>query len=176
MLLGPNDFPFAVVGERCFLKADPPRKRTIGGIELPVSSQLRPFTATLLDAGLQARDRLHDHGIQIGDRVWFGKFAGVVEEWDHVIAGDHTLPEDAYDWAFDSAEPGEATRYVCRKTGAVRAVEGIVVLNADDILASQELAERLRSGDVSYMRGTAVTDGRVQHVVVERSATANGHA
>lgn len=176
MLLGPRDFPFAVVGERCLVKADPPRKRTVGGIELPVTSQLRPFTGTLLDAGLQARDKLHDHGVQLGDRVWFGKFAGIVEEWDHVIEGDHTLPDDAYDWAFESAEPGDATKYRCRKTGALRAVEPFVVLNAEDILSSQQLAERLRSGEVEYRRGEQIATGRVQHVIVERSVSANGHA
>ncbi len=175
-MLGPNDYPFAVVGERCLIRADPPRKKTIGGIELPAGSQLRPFTGTVRDAGLQARDKMHDHGIKIGDRVWFGKFAGVVEEWDHIIEGDHTLPDDAYDWAFESAEPGEVTKYVCRKTGAVRAIEPFVVLNVDDLLASQELAERLRAGQVEYMKGAAVDTGRVQHVVVERSVSANGHA
>lgn len=174
-MLGPNDLPFAVVGERCVLKADPPRKRTIGGLELPVTSQLKPFTGVILDAGLQARDKLRDHGINIGDRVWYGKFAGIVEEWDHVIEGDHTLPDDAYDWKFKSAEPGEPTLYECAKTGAVRAVEPIVVFNSDDILASAELADRLRAGLVSYERAPT-TDGREQHIVREKEAVTNGHA
>jgi co-chaperonin GroES (HSP10) len=173
-MLGPNDLPYAVTGERCFIKVDPPKRRTVGGLEIPITAQVRAFSGQLIDAGLQARDKLRDHGYQIGDHVIFGKFAGIVEEWDHVIDGDDQQADDSYDWALESHQPGEPMIYKCRKTGALRAIEPAVVLNCDDLLASVELAHRRRSGDVEYTEA-ATTDGRMQHVVKERSE-ANGHA
>jgi co-chaperonin GroES (HSP10) len=172
-MLGPNDLPYAVTGERCFIKVNPPKKLTVAGMHIPDSAQVRSFSGVLIDAGLQARDKLRDHGYQIGDHVVFGKFAGIVEEWDHIIHGDASLPDDKYDWAYLSHAAGEAEKYECKNTLAVRAVEPAVVLNCDDLIASVELAERLRSQQVEYTQvETAVG---IQHVVKERSAP-NGHA
>jgi len=166
-MLGPTDLPLAVTGDRCLILVDMPKKLTAGGLEIPDVAQLRMFSGKLLDAGLSARDKLHDNGIHVGDAVQFGKFAGVIEEWDHIIEGDHTLPDDAYDWAFYKHETGESRKYKCNKTGAIRAIDPLVVLNVDDILGSVDLAARRRQGTAAYKRGVTST-GKTQHYI-ERS-------
>lgn len=172
-MLGPNDLPYAVTGERCFIKVDPPKRLTSSGLlHIPQVAQVRSFSGVLVDAGLQARDKLRDHGYRIGDHVIFGKFAGIIEEWDHIIEGDASKPDEAYSWRKLDHEPGTAETFRCDNTDALRAVEPCCVLNCDDLLASVELAERLRRGTVEY-REAPTTDGRVQHFVFSNPGVAN---
>jgi len=164
MLLGPKDLPFAVSGERCLIAEKPPKERTVGGLYLPEKAKERYYSGRLLDAGLQALDKLYDNGFELGDEVEYGRYAGLREAWDHVIEGDHTLPEDAYDWRRDTEHSSDVCeRYVCAKTKAVRVMESVIVINVDDIIASRELAARRRAGTVKRRRATT-EDGRTQHV------------
>src|SRR5688572_20265894 len=109
-MLGPNELGRAVTGVRTLILADPPRRESTLGIQIPGEALMKMFSGKILDAGLQALDTMHDHGYQIGDRVEFGRHAGTYEEWDHIIEGDHTLPDDQYEWRFFSHEPGEARK------------------------------------------------------------------
>lgn len=163
-MLGPNDLPFSVVGERCLIAESAPKERSEGGIYMPDNAKERYYSGKLLDAGLQARDRLFDAGVEIGDHVEFGRYAGLREAWDRIIEGDHSLADEAYDWKFLDAVAGVQRRYRCEKTGAVRAIDSIIVLNVDDIIASKQLAERRRSNMVSIKRGES-TEGRTLHYV-----------
>ena len=172
-MLSKDELPFAVVGERCLILAEAPKTRTAGGIEIPATSQLRPFMGILMGAGLQALDKLHDHGIKIGDRVLYGKFAGVIEEWDRIIEGRADLDPDDEEWSRMPTQPGRPERYK-HPSGAIREVAPVVVLNVDDLLASVELAARFRAGHIGVQFATTA-DGRTQHVISERSV-ANGHA
>jgi|GEM_PF-5208849 len=163
-MLGPNELPFAAVGERCLIKADPAKRFSAGGLALPAESLLRPFSGQIIDAGLQARDKLYDNGLAVGHRVFYGKFAGVIEEWDHVIEGDHTLPDDQYEWRRIPSEPDQPTKYKCDKTGAIRVIQPLVLINVDDILGSEDLSHLLATGALRYEFGRT-EDGRTQHVL-----------
>jgi co-chaperonin GroES (HSP10) len=163
-MLGPNEFGRAVIGVRCLVLVDEPKKLTAVGLHIPDEAKVRAFSGVLLDAGLQARDRLHDHGIEIGDRIEYGRFAGIIEEWERITEGPHDLPDDAYDWRFVGRKDNQETTYRCDKTGAVRVISPIVVMNCDDIISSYSLDQRRASGAVKYV--TAQTpDGRTQHVI-----------
>lgn len=166
-MLGPNDLPFAVVGERCLIMEHPPKERSEGGLYLPDNAKERYYSGTLLDAGLQARDKLFDAGIRIGDDVEFGRYAGLREAWDRIVEGDHTLADDAYDWSPLDVTAGVRRRYKCAKTGAIRSIDSIIVLNVDDVIGSHQLAGRFRAGEAAYKRGKTA-EGSTQHYV-ERS-------
>jgi co-chaperonin GroES (HSP10) len=163
-MLGPNQLPYSVVGERVFLRMDPPKERTEGGLYMPDEAKLRAFSGTVIDAGLIARDKLYDHGLSIGDHVLIARFAGVIEEWDHVIEGPYNLEDEAYEWRRVPTKAGQLTKYQCEKTGAIRVLEPMVVANVDDILGSIDLARRLDAGEMFYERA-ATEDGRTQHVL-----------
>ena len=167
-MLGPNDLPFAVVGDRCFVKMDPPEERTLGGLHIPQTAQMKRFSGRILDAGLSARDKLYDNGISVPGQVVFGKFAGIIEEWRHIIEGPHDLPDAAYDFMPLPHEENTPPRYKCRNTGAVMVIDPCLVMNVDDVLGSMELATQIRTGSAVYVRGRTA-DGRTQHVL-ERAA------
>lgn len=163
-MLGPNQLPYSVVGERCFVRVDPPKELSEGGLFIPDEAKIRSFSGKVIDAGLIARDRLHDHGLKIGDHVLFAKFAGIVEEWDHIIEGPTDLDSSAYDWKRLPSKSGELTKYECINTGAIRVIEPMVVLNVDDIIGSVELARRIDSGEIRYELAQT-PDGSTQHVI-----------
>lgn len=165
---GPKDVPYAVTGERCAIVEKPPKGRTEGGLIIPDIAKMRYFAGRLIDAGLQARDKLYDHGYELGDEVTFGQYAGLREAWDHVVEGDHTLPDDCYKWSRDvEASSSVCERYICEKTGAIRLIESLIIVNVDDLLASIQLAERLRSGQMRIVRKKYETPSgeRVYHAI-----------
>lgn len=166
-MLGPNDLPFAVAGMRVLILEKAPKDRTEGGLHIPDVAKIRYWSGVLLDAGLQARDILHDNGFKIGDEVEFGQYAGLREVWDRVVEGDHSLPDDSYSWGLIDSVAGVQKRYKCSKTGAIRAMDSIIVLNVDDLIASVELAARIRNGAARYKLGKT-SDGKTQHFI-ERS-------
>lgn len=163
-MLGPNQLPYSVVGDRVFLRMDPPKEQSEGGLYIPDEAKLRAFSGTVVDAGLIARDKLYDHGVSIGDHVLIAKFAGVIEEWDHVIEGPYDLPDDSYEWRRVPTKAGQLTKYECEKTKAIRVIEPMVVANGDDILGSINLARRLDAGEMNYERAET-EDGRTQHIL-----------
>ena len=173
-LLGPNDLPFAVSGERCAVVEKTPKGRTEGGLYIPDTAKERYYSGRLVAAGLAAMDKLHDHGFQFGDEVEFGRYAGLREAWDHVIEGDHTLAPEAYDWKRDvEGRSDVCERYVCQKTGAVRVVESLIIINVDDLLGSKQLAERLRDGEMRMVARQWTNDAGFERTsyVIERKDT-----
>lgn len=162
-MLGPNDLPFAVAGHRVLILEKPAKEKTEGGLHIPKTAQMRYFSGILIDAGLPARDKMYDQGYEIGDEVQFGMYAGLREAWDHIVEGPTGLPAEAYDWAFAGEDSSVCRRYKCRNTGAVRLIESLIILNIDDLIASNELAERRRSGALEIVRGKT-DDGKTQHI------------
>jgi len=176
-LLGPNDLPYQVSGDRCAVVEKPAKEMTDGGLVIPQQAQRRYFAGRLVGAGLNALDKLHDAGYQFGDEVHFGQYAGLHEAWDHVIEGDHTLPDDAYDWDRDVRGSNAAcTRYVCRKTGAIRVIESLIIINVDDLLCSTGLVERLRAGEMEVVAKQWVNDAgfdRTSYVIQRKDTVGN---
>ncbi len=68
------------VGKRCIVWRLPPEERTAGGLIIPGTHETQKSRGILLAAGLKARDILKDALVEIGDEVYFGRFAGMERE------------------------------------------------------------------------------------------------
>ncbi len=156
-----DELPALPENDRIMVLPDAPKKTTEGGIEIPEDAQRHANYGVVVAAGLKASDVLHDHGGRIGDRIWFGQYAGVIEEWDHIIKAGKKRCK--HDWARapEMFSP-RRTGYRC-KCGAVRMQEPLLIMNVEDILANVTKAERVRSGETILVCG-ATAEGRTQHV------------
>lgn len=165
-LCAKDEMPGAPIGDRVLLLPDPPLEETEYRIHFPDSAKVRPNTGTLLAAGLTALDKLHDHGIAIGDAVIWGQFAGVIWEWDHLQeAGKKPCAE--HQWERGPVPRDRVSASICELCKAVRWTECVILANVDDIQASVGLGDRLRAGEVKYKRA-ATEAGATQHII-ERS-------
>jgi chaperonin GroES len=68
--------PYLPIGKNVLIFRIPEEERTAGGLYIPDSNKEPKSQGVLLAAGLQALDIMADHLIEIGDMVWFGKWAG----------------------------------------------------------------------------------------------------
>jgi len=162
-----DELPSVPLNDRIMVLPDQPKERTDGGIVIPDVAMRVGTQAKLIDAGLRARDILHDNGDQIGDTVLFGQFAGVWEEWDHIITAGKD-PSCAHDWAHDHTLAGFRRQGLkCVDCGAQRLQEPVLVMNVGDILANVSKAERIRSGELVLKRATSF-DGKTTHVYLRR--------
>ena len=159
-----DELPISVVGERVLIKPNPPDDETEGGIYKPEVAKMKPFSGRLYDAGLGALDKLHDNGILIGDEVWWGKFAGVIEEWDHVVTPGKTAGCPHTSWRRTATPSHGVDAYSCVECEAVRWIEPMIVANVDDLIGSVELTERRRAGEVAYDLAKTAS-GNTQHVI-----------
>lgn len=164
MILEKDQLPAAPSGHRMLVKPFPPDEKA-GDLHIPDIAKMRPNMGLILSAGLNARDTLYDHGHELGDEVWWGKFAGVIEEWDHILTegpGHRKCKE--HDWA-RLANPGDRmSEWRCVGCSSVRRAEPVIVLNVDDILCNVSLQRRMESGAISITRGKTAT-GATQHVL-----------
>lgn len=162
-VLEKDELPGAPIGERVLLLPDPPQDETEYGIQIPGIAQFRPSTGKVLAAGLQALDKMHDHGINIGDDVIWGKFAGVIWEWDH-IHEEGKRPCADHSWSRIASPRDRASAHRCELCQAVRWVECVILANVDDIQASVGLGQRYRDGKFRMMRGKT-SEGATQHFI-----------
>ena len=169
-VLGRNELPGAPAGERVLLLQDPPKSASEYGIHIPDVAQRRPSTGVLLDAGLQALDKLHDAGIEIGDHVIWGQFAGVIYEWDHIHSNGSQPCEHEGSWTRLPSPRDRASAFKCEKCEAVRWVEALIIANVDDIQVSEDLAARRRAGKMRYKRGTSGEDKRTTFYIEREGA------
>jgi len=88
----------------------------MGGIIIPQTSQVQMGLATVLAAGPVAQGVLDDAGIQIGDTVAIAKYSGLFWNW----------------------QPAGTTSTKDRHT--------VDIIQVDDILGCQELAEKMFDG------------------------------
>lgn len=164
MLTG-NQLPCAPNNDRILVQPDPPREQSEGGLIIPNTSQVRANFGHVLAAGLVAMDRMHDHGHEIGDRIWWGQFAGVIEEWDHVTKPGKGPCE--HDWSRTKSPAVNVHAFICDHCSAYRLKEPVLIMNVEDILGNETLAQRLRSGEMAIAkRNTA--DEQTQHVIVRK--------
>lgn len=163
-VLEPDELPGAAIGERVLLLPDPPKEETDYKIHIPDIAKVRPNTGRLLAAGLGALDKLYDQGIEIGDDVIWGQFAGVIWEWDHVKDYGAKPCKDEHQWARIPAPRDRVSAAKCEKCGTTRWTECVILANVDDIQASVNLGHRIRSGIVNYKRGQTA-EGATQHFI-----------
>jgi co-chaperonin GroES (HSP10) len=164
MILAKGELPAAPRGHRILCLPDPPKAESECGLIIPDSAMLLPHYGTILHAGLNARDAMYDHGDEIGDRVWWGKFAGVMEEWDRLIEekGAYLLCEHSWNRL---ASPGKNVHmFSCTHCKSVRRVDPLVVMNHDDILCNVDAEKRMREGKQTQVRGKTAS-GATQHYI-----------
>lgn len=76
--------PYLPQGKNVLVFRVPNETRTAGGLYIAETAQEPKPCGILVGAGLAARDVMADHLIEIGDEVWFGRFAG----WEKEVARD----------------------------------------------------------------------------------------
>lgn len=76
------EIPYLPMGKNVLIFRIPEEERTAGGLYIPDSGKEPQSRGVVLAAGLQARDIMADALIEIGDVVWFGKYAG----WDSEVS------------------------------------------------------------------------------------------
>jgi co-chaperonin GroES (HSP10) len=163
MILSAEQLPAAPSGHRIIVLADPPPEDS-SVIITPDDQKHRPHVGRILAAGITALDTLHDHGHQIGDRIWWGKFAGVLEEWDRITEATKKAASCEHTWIRDKAPYDRVKVWKCDHCLSTRRCDAIGVMNVDDILANESLARRLENGEVAVQRGQTAT-GKTQHFI-----------
>lgn len=133
-------------------------------IVTPEDQKHRPNKGTIIAAGLNALDQMHDHGDRIGDTIWWGKFAGVTEEHDHLAEPGRKGCE--HRWIRIPDPHPHNKRWSCTndKCDAERVAELVLVMNVDDILCNVSQARRVDSGEVAVVRGKT-SSGSTQHYI-----------
>lgn len=170
-MLRASELPACPSGDRILVKPEMPETESAGGIAIPETSQHQASFGTLLHAGLAARDQMHDNGHELGDRIWFGQFAGVIAQWDRIIKeGKNPLCAHA-EWT--RAAPFGVFRthhFECLECGAKRSQEPILAMKVEDIIANDDLEARMRRGAVRVVRAVDGM-GRTQHVIKRKEVS-----
>lgn len=171
--------PAHPLGNRVLVREFPVESKTEGGLVKPDVARERYFAGTLIAAGDQAADRLYDLGVEIGDEIWYGKYAGLVQEWQHIVGNDKTAcpHEGAWDLIPHSdprwksvGEPNENIKLrSCRACETLMVTERVIVLSVDDMCLNVDLQMRLEVGEMVRVRGQD-PDGRTRYVIERRYA------
>lgn len=161
MILKKDQLPACVRGHRILVRPDPPIEESEVIIK-PEAYQYLPNKGVLVAAGMAAMDTMWDHGDELGDTVWWGKFAGVIEEWDHIEDETKAGKGCEHVWVAQASSHPKNRKWKCNDCDSTRVAEHMLVMNADDLLANVSLQRRLERGDVKLLRG-ATPDGRTRH-------------
>lgn len=166
--------PAHPLGERVFLRPLPIAGKTEGGLEIADIAKERTFAGLLLAAGDQAADKLYDVDFRIGDEVWYGKYAGVIEEWQHIVYDGEIkcshetvwefVPRNDPRWSAVRTPDEDQQLRACRACGALKLSERVIALSVDDIICSVDAQVRLDSGETKRVRSESA-DGRTRYVI-----------
>ena len=173
----PKDRPVQPAGERILLRQAPDETHRV--LAKHLDHQVKPFLGIIVGAGDQAAEKLYDAGYELGDDVWIGKYAGVQEEWLHMLKGHEGDPACDHDLIPVKATndiAGSLARH-CSKCEALQVREPMIVCMQADILGSEALQLRIEAGEVRrYMAvemdaaGNPTTKTRYVTERVSRSA------
>lgn len=173
-----KESPAHPLGARVLVREFPVESKSQGGLETPDVAKERYFAGTLIAAGDQAADRLYDLGVELGDEVWYGKYAGLVQAWQHIVGPDKESCAHFGVWDFvpktDPAwslvgEPNENMELrSCRECSTLKVSERVIVLSVDDICLDVDLQARLESGAMVRLRGET-QDGRTCYYITRES-------
>lgn len=165
MILEKDQLPGMPRAGRVLCKPNPPVEVSECGLHIPQGAQLQPNVGVIVHAGLVARDAFHDHGDQIGDVVWWGKFAGVVDFWDRVIEyGKKPCKMEDHSWDRRPSPGKDSSAFECSKCQTTRRADIMILINHDDILCNVTAERRRESGQFSVTRGETV-NGTTRHFI-----------
>lgn len=163
-------------GSRILVAPLPIAGQSEGAIITPDVAKTRPMAGHIIAVGDDAADKMYDRGHEIGDEVWYAKYAGVVEDWQHLIRpglGGRCAHEGAWDfvpkddvrWKMSKRAPDEdVTLHSCRTCEALRIKERVIIMDMEDILLNVDLQVRIERGDVKRVRSKDA-EGRVRYVL-----------
>ncbi len=177
--------PGLPLGNRVLVREFPPESKTEGGLELAEQSKERYFAGTLIAAGDQAADRLYDIGVELGDEVWFGKYAGLIQEWQHLVgevdvtgcAHDSAwefVARDDHRWRFAGTPDDNRNLRSCRTCGTLKVTERVIVMSVDDLCVDVDLQMRLEKGEMLRVRSQD-DRGRTRYVTTRVQQAPDGY-
>ncbi len=159
-----EELPSLPEGDRIMVQPEEPQNETEGRLVIPEIAQRHANVGRIVAAGLKALDILVDNGGKVGDRIWFGQYAGVWEEWDHIVKAGGDASCKHVEWSREPSLSGiRRNGYKCDSCGALRKQEPLLIMNIGDVLANADKAERVRNGEVVLILGASF-DGKTQHV------------
>lgn len=171
--------PAHPMGARVLVREFPVASKTEGGLAVADVAKKRYFAGELIAVGDQAADKLYDLGAEIGDEVWYAQYAGLVEEWQHIVApGSDTncahdstwefVPRDDKAWEVVGEPNDNMQLRSCRTCGAKKLAERVLVLNVDDMILNVDVQARLERGDLRRVRGED-SEGRTRYYLERKN-------
>lgn len=178
------------LGERVLVRELPPAGVTEGGIAMAEEAMERLFAGEIVAAGDQAADVMYDAGQEIGDTILYAKYAGLIEDWRHIVGNDD--PKCQHDGAWDRVPKRSATLAAlgakadlaaekkwmlaggesenrtlreCRACGTLMISDRVLVMSIDDIIMNVDLQERLESGAMKRVFNRTA-EGKTRHELV----------
>ncbi len=175
--------PAHPLDDRVLVRENKPESVTESGLALPDNAVERCMNGVLIAVGDAAADYLYDRGIELGDVVLYAKYAGTVDQWQHVVGPDDKKCDHSGAW--DTIPPTSATLDAirggadkesmirarkwhcaggpnenvtlkeCRACATLIATERHIIMSCKDVLASVDLQERLETGVMTRYRGEA---------------------
>lgn len=167
--------PAHPLGNRVLVREFPVESRSEAGLFKPDEAKEHYYAGTVIGAGDQAADKLYDLGVELGDEVWYAKYAGLLQEWSHIVGRDNReCPHDGA-WEFVPntetkkwgalGEPNENTKLrECRACGTLRLTERVIVMSVEDLCLDVDLLVRLETGEMVRKRG-ADDRGRTRYFI-----------
>lgn len=168
--------PGLPLGNRVLVREFPPESKSEGGLEMAEVAKQRYFAGTLIAAGDQAADKLYDLGVELGDEVWFGQYAGLIQQWQHIV-GDldvrdchhegawDLVPREDHRWRFAGTPDDNRSLRACRGCGTLKLTERVIVMSVEDLCVNVDLQARLEAGHMRRVRGQDA-QGRTRYVIV----------
>lgn len=155
--------PAHPLGDRVLVRRMEPQDESV--IVTPDIAKEWLNAGQLIAAGDQAAEKLYDLGVELGDEIWFGKYAGVIEEWRHITKpGEDPACEHDGVWDFIATLGKDRTLRRCRACGAEREEEPMLMMNVQDLQCSVDLQERIETGLVKRVR-MQDAEGRTRFVL-----------
>jgi co-chaperonin GroES (HSP10) len=180
-------------GDRILVREMPAESVSEGGLHKAEKAIERLFGGWIVAAGDKALDVMYDGGDEIGDMILYAKYAGVVNEWKHIVGRDDlscahdgnklyvAKPDAGFAGLRGERDPvvekkwalveGGATENVtlqeCVACGTLFATERLIVMSVDDIMLNIDTQERIEAGEMTIVRGTldGTPDTQTQHVI-----------
>jgi len=144
-----RNLPGMPVGERILIRPWPPEEVTEGGIVVADVAKEWINGGTIIGMGDEAAEKLHDRGVYEGDEITYGKYAGVIQEWQHIVPEGED-ESCAHDGAWDVVQKLSEESWLreCRGCKTRKITERIIMADAGDVIMSITAQERIERGEM----------------------------